>query len=103
MNTFCVSLTEALAERFNIDAVIFVSKKKKHVHLSLKKPLIEFHNFEKIIRFIKNFCEKRRMFLKPYVLNFPKLNQSIKWRYDDILVIKKKELWTIYLTGFMKI
>ena len=41
MNTFCVSLTEALAERFNIDVVIFVSKKKKHVHLSKLQVLLK--------------------------------------------------------------
>ena len=75
MNNFCMSLTEALAERFNIDVVILVSKKKKHVHLSLKKPLFEFHSFEQIISFIKNSFEKKRMFLKSYILNFPKLNQ----------------------------
>ena len=39
-------LKKALAQRFNIDVVIFVSKKKKHVHLSLKKLPFEFHNFE---------------------------------------------------------
>ena len=29
------------------------------------------------------------MFCEPYVLNFPKLNQSIKWRHDHIFAIKK--------------
>ena len=58
--------------------------------MSLKKLPFEFHNFEQIIRLIKNFFENRRIFLKPYVLNFPKLNQSIKWRYDYILAIKKR-------------
>ena len=29
------------------------------------------------------------MFCEPYVLNFPKLNQSIKWRHDHILAIRK--------------
>ena len=35
MNNFCRSLEESLHREFNIDARIFVSKKKKLVHLSL--------------------------------------------------------------------
>ena len=42
MDNFYVSLTDALSKKFNIDVVIFVSKKKKHVHLSFDKPLFEY-------------------------------------------------------------
>ena len=71
MNTFRMSLTEALAERFNIDVVILVSKKKKHVHLSLKKPLFEFRSFEQIISFIKNSFEKKKDVFEAVRFEFP--------------------------------
>ena len=51
MNSFC--LIDALQSKFNIDPHVFVSKKKKIVHLSLGKPLINYSNFKSIIRFIK--------------------------------------------------
>ena len=89
MNGFCTNLTERLINRFKIDATVFVSKKKKHIHLSLKKPLFEHRNYKQIIRFIRKYSEDRIMFCEPYVLNFPKLSQSIKWRHEYILAIKK--------------
>lgn len=90
MNNFCVCLTDALSKRFKIDVIIFVSKKKKHVRLSLKKPLFEYSNYKSFKTFIRKYFEERIMFCEPYVLNFPRLNQSIKWRHDYILAIKRK-------------
>ena len=89
MNIFCICLTDALSKRFTTDAIIFVSKKKKHIHLSLNKPLSEYHNYKSIITFIRKYFEETRFFCEPYILNFPRLNQSIKWRHDYILAIKK--------------
>ena len=45
--------------------------------------------FNSVITFIRKYFEERRYFCEPYILNFPKLNQSIKWRHDYILAIKK--------------
>ena len=89
MNNFCICFTDALSKRFNIDAIVFVSKKKKDIRLSLNKPLFEYRNYKSIITFIRNYFEERRFFCEPYILNFPRLNQSIKWRLDYILAIKK--------------
>ena len=86
MNNFCLCLTEVLSKRFKIDAMF--QKKKKHVHLSLNKPLFEYRNYKPKITFIRKYFEERRYFCEPYILNFPKLNQSIKWRHHYILAIK---------------
>ena len=69
MNSFCRSLTDPIQCEFNIDAKVFVSKKKKIVHLSLRKPLIYYSYFKKIISFIRKYWEDRKYFCpQPYVL-----------------------------------
>lgn len=78
MNSFCIFLTDAIREKSNIDAIAFASQKKKHVHLSLKKPLYEYPDTRRIVSFIRKYFEDRSMFSGSYVLNFPRLNQSIK-------------------------
>ena len=52
MNSFCIFLTDAIREKSKIDAIVFVSQKKKHVHLSLKKPLYEYPDHRAIASFI---------------------------------------------------
>ena len=42
MNSCCVLSTDASRNKFNVDAIVFVSQKKKHIHLSLKKPLYKY-------------------------------------------------------------
>ena len=39
MNSLCTLLTEAISNKFNIDVKVFISKKKKHSHLFLKKKI----------------------------------------------------------------
>ena len=85
MNSFCRSLTDAIQLEFNINANAFVSGKKKIVHLSLDKPLIYYPFFKQIIRFIRKYSENRKYFCLPYILRYPKLNQSIKWRFDYVI------------------
>ena len=68
MNSFCRSLTDAIQLEFNINANVFVSGKKKIVHLSLHKPLIYYPFFKQIIRFIRKYSESRKYFCLPYIL-----------------------------------
>ena len=89
MNSFCECLTEALCLKFNTDANFFVSKKKKIIHMSIKKPLIHYSFYKEIIFFIKKYWGDRKYFCQPYILCYPKLNQSIKWRFDYIIAFKK--------------
>ena len=86
MNDFFTLLTKAICDKFDTDITLFVSKKKKHVHLSLKKSLYGYSNYKRIISFIR----KKGFFLKPCILHFPGLNQSIKWHFDYILATRKR-------------
>ena len=90
MNSFCILLTDAICNKFNIDAIVFFSQKKKYIQSSLKKPLYEYYDQRRIVSFIKKYFEDRSMFCSSYILNFPRLNQSIKWRHDYILAVKRK-------------
>ena len=87
---FGTNMTEMLSNRFKIDVAVFVSKNKKHIHLSLTKLLFKHRDHKQIIRFIHKYFEDRIMFCEPYILDCPKLNESIKSRHDYILAIRKK-------------
>ena len=90
MNSLCTLLTEAISNKFNTDATVFISKEKKHSLLFLKKKLYESSNHRHIKTFIRKYFEEKITFCEPYVLNFPRLNQSIKWCQDYILATRKK-------------
>ena len=69
MNSLCRSLTDAIHFEFNINANVFVSKKKKIFHLSLHIPLIYYPYFKKNISFIRQYWEDRKYFCpQPYTL-----------------------------------
>ena len=55
MKNFCRHLWLFLSQRFNIDVDVYVSKKKKLVHMSFEKPLFSYRSFEKIIDFVNDF------------------------------------------------
>ena len=89
MNNFCRGLSDALYSKFNIDAYVFVSKKKKTVHVSLCRPLISYSYFKEI-RFIRMYWKNHKHFYQPYIVQYPLLNQSIKWHFDYIIAARKK-------------
>ena len=61
LNCFCECLTDALCSKFDIGANFFVSKKKKKIiHISLKKPLIHYPFYKEIISFIRKYWEERK-------------------------------------------
>ena len=61
----------------SLDVIVFVSRKKKHVYLSLNKHQFEYCNYKSIITFIRKYFEERRFFRQPYDF-FPRINRSIK-------------------------
>ena len=90
MNSFCQCLRLALLEKFNIDVNVFVSKKKKLLHLSLEKPLISYQSVKEIVSFVRNYWRQQKYFYPDYFYIRPRLNQSLKWRYDYIFLVKNK-------------
>ena len=92
MNKFCLVLTDSLRSKFEIEVEVFVSKKEKIVRMSLMKLLIPYEFFNDMIKFIRKFLNcRQKLFLLvwttlAYVFVYPKLNQSIKWRFVYIIV-----------------
>ena len=52
MNSFCKYLKSSLNKKFRVEADVYVSKKKKLVHVSFLNPLISF--FDDIVEFIES-------------------------------------------------
>ena len=52
MKVFSCYLKQALHEKFSLDADVFVSKNKRHVHIAFKIPISEYDSFDKVIDFI---------------------------------------------------
>ena len=86
MNKFCQFLADSLREEFEIEVDVFVPKKKKILHMSLMKPLVSYKFFKKIINFIKSYWYHRQKFYPVYFFVYPKLNQSLQWCFDYIIV-----------------
>ena len=50
------------------------------------KPLVSYKFFKKIINFIKSYWYHRQKFYPVYFFVYPKLNQSLQWCFDYIIV-----------------
>ena len=93
MNSFCVNLEEFLQCEINIEARAYVSKKKNLVHLSLNRPLLSYNFFDEIIRHIRYYWNRRKYFYPGYLLLLQlRLNQSVKFKLDYILLAKGKNV-----------
>ena len=62
MNSFCGHLEQSLSKKFKIEVDLFVSKKKKLIHLSLFKPLLSYEFFKEIIEYIRCYWHDRKIF-----------------------------------------
>ena len=70
MNNFCRWIRSSLFQKFKIEVHVYVSKKKKLLHLSFLKPLVSYPFFEELTDFIKNYWQK--IFLPRLPLDVPK-------------------------------
>ena len=84
MNIFYKCLSEPVFKRFNIEADVFVSKKKKLVHIAFERPLISYYFFDELINFIEHYWHEHKYFYTGYYFVYPRLNQSLKWKNDYI-------------------
>ena len=62
MNDFCRNLRHSLTDKFEVDVDVYVSKKKKLVHISFVKPLISYVFFGDIVKFKRSYWQKRNNF-----------------------------------------
>ena len=75
MNSCCRYLSDSSFKKFNIEAGVFVSKKKKLVHIAFETPLISYYFFHELINFIEHYWSERKYFFRDYQFTYPRLNQ----------------------------
>ena len=63
MKIFCHYLNQSLHKELFLDVDMYVSKKKRHVHLAFKIPISDCESFDKIITSISDHWEKRKVFV----------------------------------------
>ena len=90
MKVFCVFIKEKISEKFGIDVDVLISRKKRLVHFTFKKPLTSHVFFNYLIVFVKNEWEKRQRFLENYEIINPRFVYSLKWRFDYVFFQLKK-------------
>ena len=90
MNSFSSHLEQSLSNKIKIEVDVFVSKKKKLVHLSLFKPLLSYEFFKEIIDYIRCYWNDRKKNFPEHFLICSKLNQTLKWHFDYIIIVKNK-------------
>ena len=91
MKVFCCCVKEAIFKKFSLYVDVFVSKKKRHVQIAFKIPISGCKSFDKLIEFISNEWEKRKIFFSDYRMIYSRLTSSIKWKFDYIFFEKKKK------------
>ena len=67
---------------------MYISPKKRHVYVAFRKSISDYDCFDKILEFISEKWEKRKFFFEGYKLIYPRLTNSLKWRFD-YLIFKK--------------
>ena len=89
MKVFCCYLKDALSKKISLDADVFVSRKKKHVHIAFKIPISEYEFFDRLIDSISDEWEKRKIFFEDYKMIYPRLITSLKWKFDYVFFERK--------------
>ena len=58
--------------------------------MSLVKPLVAYKFFKEIINFVRIYWNNRNKFYPGYFFLYPKLNQTLKWRFDYIIITNNR-------------
>ena len=90
MNSICRCLRSSLSQKFKIEVDVYVSKKKELKHIPFLKLVLSYSFFEELIDYIKNYWQKRKFFYPGYYFIYPKINQSLKWRFDYVFIVNNK-------------
>ena len=89
MKVFGCYLKDALSKKFSFDCDAFVSRKKKHVHIAFKISISEYESFDRLVDFISNEWEKRKIFFEDYKMIYSRLISSLKWKFDYVFFERK--------------
>ena len=90
MKVFCCYLKDVLFKIFSLDVDIFVSQKKRHVHIAFKIQISEYKSLDELNEFISNEWEKR-IFFFDYIMIYSRLISSMRWKFDYVFFEKKKK------------
>ena len=89
IKTFIIKLEAFLKEKYPfIDESFYCSRRKKIVHLGLKKALQDYLDYMKFIEDIRLFFltvyrNNKFEFVNPY------LNNTVKWKFDYVIFRKR--------------
>ena len=64
MNVFCHCLSNSIFKKFNLEADVFISKKKNLAHIAFVKLLMSFFFFffHELIEFVEHYWRERKDF-----------------------------------------
>ena len=54
------------------------------MHIDFKMPIFEYESFDRLIGFISNEWEKKKIFFEDYKMIYPRLISSLKWKLDYV-------------------
>ena len=89
MGVFYCYLKDGPSKKFSLDVDVFASTKRKHVHTAIKIPISEYGSFDRLIDFISDEWEKRKIFLKDNKTIYLRLITSLKWKFDYVFFERK--------------
>lgn len=67
---------------------LFVSKQKVLVNFAFNRPLISYLFFDDIIDFVSCQWEERTFFFSNFKTIYPRLNNSMRWKYEYVFFEK---------------
>ena len=83
MKQFCVYTEEVLRQKFGLNVLVFMSKRRRHfLHLTFEKSFLSIENHADILKFIHKEWTKRKISFSDYEMNYPRIISFTKWKYD---------------------
>ena len=89
---FCCYLKDAHFKIFSLNVDVFVSRKKRHVHITFKISISQYESFDELIEFTSNEWQKRKIFFFDYKMIYPRLKSSMRWKFGYSFLRRKKKI-----------
>lgn len=67
-------------------------KKNKHQHIAFKIRIWDYDSFGKLIHFISDKWEKRKVFFEKYKIIYPRLISLLKWKFDYVFLKARRKM-----------
>lgn len=94
-------LEARLQEKFpELKISLYTSKRKEHMHMALDVALFAYTRHDQLIEEIQNFCMLTYDVQEKCKVLFPQHIGSTKWKYDYIIIKRKKECFLLFCLVF---